>query len=124
MLTCGEAPRTASGYEDLTAKTPFRFDGVNTVALGEKGFAGAAGGKTHPIAPHDDAKQGDSILYAVIGFTVLAATILARRFAAAWRRESMRIDRILAEFDAEIVARTDDDASELASRMESHSSGS
>jgi hypothetical protein len=43
----------------------------------------------------------------VIGFAVVAATILARRFAAAWRRESARIDRFLAEFDAEPAARTD-----------------
>jgi hypothetical protein len=63
------------------------------------------------------------MLYAVIGFAVVAATILARRFAAVWRRESARIDRMLAEFDAEIAARTDDDANALASRTESHSSG-
>jgi hypothetical protein len=63
------------------------------------------------------------MLYAAIGFAVAAATILARRFAAAWRRESARIDRVLAEFDAEPAARTDD-ANELASPMESHSSGS
>ena len=62
------------------------------------------------------------MFWLVIGFAVVAATILARRFAAAWRRESVRIDRVLAEFDAELAARTDDDASELASRMESHSS--
>jgi hypothetical protein len=50
------------------------------------------------------------MLYLVIGFILLAATILARRIAAAWRRESARIDRLLDDFNAEIVARTDGEA--------------
>jgi hypothetical protein len=41
----------------------------------------------------------------VIGFALLAAAILVRRFAAPWRRESARIDRLLEEFNAEIDAR-------------------
>jgi hypothetical protein len=47
------------------------------------------------------------MLYVVIGFGVIAATILAHRFAAVWRRESARVDG---------------DARTLASRTELHSS--
>ncbi len=64
------------------------------------------------------------MLYAVIGFALVAATILGRRFATVWRRESARIDRFLAEFDAEIAAGTDDDACAPASRTRAHSFGS
>ena len=45
------------------------------------------------------------MVYAVVGFAVVAATILGHRFAGAWRRESARIDEIIAEFDAEKAER-------------------
>jgi hypothetical protein len=51
------------------------------------------------------------MLYIMIGFVLLAMMILARRFAAAWRRESARIDRLLEEFNAGVAARTEDYAS-------------
>lgn len=65
------------------------------------------------------------MIYAQIGFALIAAVILARRFAVAWRRESARIDRLLEEFNAEIDARNaqidergDDDALASTTRTE------
>lgn len=46
------------------------------------------------------------MIYVAIGFAMLAAVTLARRFVVTWRRESARIDCLLDEFNAEIDART------------------
>ena len=41
------------------------------------------------------------MIYEAVGVAVIAAIVLGRRFAYAWRRESARIDQLIADFDAE-----------------------
>src|SRR6185437_778040 len=62
-------------------------------------------GLTREIASDACHQQGVKVIYyAVAGFAVVAATVLGRRFAFAWRRESARIDQLIADFDAEKAA--------------------
>jgi hypothetical protein len=44
------------------------------------------------------------VVYAVVGFGLVAVSLLGYRFVKAWQRESARIEQTLAEFDAEKAA--------------------